>query len=1241
MKTFTRITGIVLLLLTVKTSFAQYYEFVENKGQWDGRVKFQGNIPNGNFYLEASGYKIVQHNGDDLNAVSEFYGGHFHNHQSTPGNPGGGSGHPGTPDYHTASASKAIPGGGGSSGSVTVRSHAYEVTFVGASRNATIIPEKPLESYYNYFTGSDSSKWAPGCKIYQAVTYKNVYPNIDVRYYSDNNQLKYDIIVNPGGNINDIALQIDGADKVEIKKKELVIRTSTGDVTEKEPYTYEVTTGGRKTVDAAYVVKGNIVKFKVGSYSGSGTLVIDPTLVFCTFTGSTADNWGFTATYDGYGNFYAGGIVFGNGFPISTGAYQTTFSGGNREDNGAPCDVAIIKFSANGNRRLYATYLGGSGNEQPHSMIVDNANNLIIAGRTNSTNFPMTVAKPYGDGGGFDIFLTKLNAAGTGLVGSLRIGGTGDDGVNIAPKYDPRSGGSRVLRPNYGDDARSEVITDEAGNIYLAAQTRSSNFLTTAGAFQTSLSGEQDAVIIKASFNVTDIQFSSYLGGGGLDAAFVLALRPQDNNIYVAGATSSKDFPGTGNGPVMNSSNQGGDSDGFVSILRNNGRSLSLVKTSYFGTDKTDLIFGIQFDRYGFPYIMGTTTGNWPVVNAAFSQTGGKQFISKLNPELTQWQYSTIFGTNSDKPNISPTAFLVDRCENVYVSGWGGGINNSESYNENSGTRGLTTTPDAEVANTLGRDGADFYFFVLKKNAESQLYGSMFGQTGGLGDHVDGGTSRFDKQGIIYQSICANCGGSPAGERVIFPTTANAFAPNNGTLQTQGSKGCNLAAVKISFNLAGIGASVRASIDGTVRRTGCIPLTVDFRDTIAMAKTYVWNFADGSPEVTTTTPAISHTFTQVGTYRVRLIGIDQAACNGADTAYIEIKAGNNRATLDFTSRKLTPPCDQLNYEFTNTSTATKPFLDTSFVWDMGDNTILRRQPTTFTHQYTTPGTYNVTLRLADTSYCNYPDEVVKQLRIAINVKAQFETPASGCHPYTAVFNNTSLGGQEFKWDFGDGTTSTETYPEHEYAAPGTYYVTLIAIDPSTCNGSDTLKNIRIIVSPGPTAGFTYTPTTAKQNTPYDFTNTSTGAISYLWLFGDGEGIATTKRDTAISHVYNATGQYDMRLIVENEYGCRDTMNQKLDAIILPLVDVPNAFTPNRDGINDRVTLRGFGIARMAFRIFNRWGVMVYESVSYKDAGWDGYYRGVLQPQDVYGYIADIEFSDGKRYQKKGDITLLR
>jgi gliding motility-associated-like protein len=1025
-------------------------------------------------------------------------------------------------------------------------------------------------------------------------------------------------------------------DGLAVKNGNLIVKTSIGEVSELRPYCYQLDGKGKVDIDAKYVIDGNTVRFKISNYSKSATLIIDPTLIFASFTRSVSDNWGYTATYDGSGNFYAGGIAFANGYPVSDGAFQQSFGGG-VDDGPLPggYDIALIKLNPNGTSRLYGTYIGGSGNEQPHSLVVDHQGNLVIAGRTNSSNFPTTTAT-FGPGGGHDIFLAVMNSTGTALIGSRKIGGSRDDGVNIRSK---ELGGPLSITRNYGDDARSEVIVDGNNNIYLVSCTQSPDYPTTPGAFQGSLGGQQDGVVIKATNNLSNILLSSFLGGTGDDAAFVLALNPTDNNIYVAGATTSKDLKGIGslNSPPLYNSFRGGVCDGFVSIINNNGSSL--IRTTYVSSaanNSDDLVYGIEFDRKGFPYITGTTTVAFPLVgNPAFNtQATGKQFITKMQPLLNGVVYSTNFGKSGySVPDISPTAFLVDRCENVYVAGWGGGINSGSGY-PNAGTLGMHTTANAIRPTS---DGSDFYFFILEKNALSQLYGTFYGNidlTADVGDHVDGGTSRYDSEGIIYEALCANC-----GQVGNFPTSPpGVWGPSN---PSQTGAHCNEAMLKIAFEFAGVGSGIRSSIAGIPRDTsGCVPLTVDFTDTIANGKKYIWSFGDGAPDTSTTTASASHTFNSVGRFRVRLISIDSATCNIADTSYLNIKVGDNKASVSLTAVKL-DPCEALLYQFNNTSVAPPalPFSAGSFEWSFGDGATLISNAPSVTHSYAAPGTYNVALRLIDTGYCNYPDSATLVLRVASNVDALFETPASGCVPYNAIFTNTSIGGSQFTWNFGDGSTSTEENPIHLYSIPGTYTIKMVATDPNTCNKIDSTQQT-IVVSASPTAAFTYSPQVPKENQEYTFTNFSRAAVLYKWDFGDGDTIVTTKLDTTIKHTFNATATFNVCLTAYNEYGCDSTVCTPISAIIIPLVDVPNAFTPNGDGTNDFVRVRGFGISKMDWRVYNRWGTIVFHSSSLKET-WDGRYNGAIQPQEVYVYVLDVTFSDGTKYRKTGDITLLR
>lgn len=1220
---------LVLLSLTASALAvtAQDYsniEFVENKGQWDSRIKYKGEVTAGAVFIRSTGFTIVQHNQQDYTAIQAMM--NDHNAQPT-----------------MANRSK--------DGAMILRSHAWNIDFVGASPKMQVLPDKAIPSYNNYFIGNDPSKWGANCKIYQAMTLQEVYPNVDVRYYTYNGTLKYDIIAKPGADISKIALKYEGVDKMLVRNKELVLGTSIGERRESAPFTYQSNGKERKEVNCKYIVRDNIVRFDVKGYDPTATLVIDPTLIFCSLSNSAATNWGFTATYGPDGSFYGGGIVFeGNSFPTSVGAYQTTFQGGSA-DNPGGIDIGIIRLSANGGNRLYATYLGGSGNEQPHSLIVDPQGNLVIAGRTNSNtdpdpnrNYPGTLI---GSGGGYDIIVTKLNPTGSALVGSVRIGGHGDDGVNIQIARTK----SISLQQNYGDDGRSEVITDGAGNIYVASCTRAvtgsaaNDFPVTAGAFQTTFGGGlngQDGVVLKFPPNLSTTSFASYLGGIGNDAAYVVALGGS-GEIYVGGGTESNNFPGNHAGTVGPSfvgGPAGGNIDGFIARIANNGSAL--LNSAYIATNAVDQVFGIQFDRKGFPYIMGQTRGDMPPINAAFSNNGGKIFIAKLQPDLSAYIYRTRFGTGASLPNISPTAFLVDRCENVYVSGWGGAINQNNDF-PNAGTSGLTTTPDALPYPAGGTDGRDFYFFVLRKDAAGPgpLFASFFGQGGGFTDHVDGGTSRFDQNGVIYQAVCANCNGGAS-----FPTTPGVWGPTKPA-----SAGCNLGMIKIAFNLAGVGSDVSSAIGGVPNDTaGCLPLDVTFTDLIRNAQEYIWDFGDGTPQVGPLPAAQgytqTHTFQSLGTFQVMLVAINPTSCNVRDTSYTHIRVGDLKANLRLSFQKV-GACTALDYQFNNNSFTdpTRPFTDSSFIWDFGDGspTVVAGM-TSVPHTFPAPGSYTVKLTLNDTAYCNNPETLDTLINVAANVKARFDSLELACAPFTAVFNNTSIGGLTFVWDFGDpasgaNNTSTLANPTHIYQVPGRYNIVMVANDPNTCNKTDTFR-YSLVVFDKPTSNFSYTPIAPVVNTPNVFTNlASANAVRFKWVFGDGDSLLTTSR-ADVTHQYNATGTFNACLVAYNEIGCSDVKCLDVSTLIVPALDVPNAFTPNSNDVNSVVMVRGFGIAKMRFTIWNRWGQKVFETGN-RYEGWNGRVKGAVQPMDVYAYTLDVEFFDGTKTTKKGDITLIR
>lgn len=1187
-------------------------EFVENKGQWDGSFLYRANLGGVGIFLKKNAIRMMLLHPGDLDR--EDLARHGMKTDTGKGgpiyNPDGGKYKP--KDIASPGTTDSKPGGGGNDGYVPgkIRGHAYEITFLHANQNPVLLPSKPTQENINYFIGNDPARWKSGLAAYTNVQYENLYNNIDLQVYSESGQMKYDFIVRPGANPSNIQLEYSGAKAVFLKKGNLHIQTSVGEIVELQPYAYQFVNNQRKKVNVDYQLKGSTVSFRVsGRYDAQYPLVIDPVVVFATLTGSRPDNWGFTATYDDAGNFYGGGIVWNVDYPTSVGAYDNSFNGGR-------IDIGITKFNATGSRILYSTYLGGGGDEQPHSLFVDGAGNLVVSGRTNSGgSYPATTVGPCG---GEDIVVTKFNANATAIIGSLRIGGTGIDGANMqAGKASAIDG---LLR-NYGDDARSEVVLDGNGNVYVASSSQSQDFPTTPGVFQPAYAGgRQDAVVIKIAPNVDRVLWATYLGGDQADAAYVLAVNG-GNSVYVAGGTASGNFPTRGG---VYGGYRGGACDGYITHIAADGSSI--LHSTFLGSDnsKADQVYGIQLDRNNDVYVMGTTEGNWPIRQpagtATFYNDNSRQFITKLRPDLSNIIYSTTFGKADPSPSISPVAFLVDRCQNVYVSGWGGRLNSN--FN-NSGTRGLPITADARQSRT---DASDFYFFVMKRDALGILYGTYYGGNG-LAEHVDGGTSRFDRNGVIYQAICASCQLDPV--RVRFPTTPGSYYTGMTTY-------CNLGALKIAFNLDGVRAGFTTQ---ERRRNYCAPANITFIDTTNVnAQQWIWNFGDGSPEISNTSPTMQHTYQNVGDYRVRLVKFDPASCNVYDTAFINIRVRNDEARVALTHRRL-DPCQALAYEFVNTSVAPagKPFTDTSFVWDFGDNTPLRRAGLgPVQHNYATEGIYNVRLRLIDTNYCNAPDEQVIQLRVAANVVALFNVQDSSCSPFTAQFDNISKGGVTFEWDFGDGSPiNRDIYPTHTYTQPGRYLVTLRAFDPNTCNQRDDTTGW-ITVMPGPTAAYSFLPNKPVENTPTTFTNESQNAVRYHWDFGDGN----TSNDPNPVHQYLRSGIYEVCLTAYTDFGCQDTVCQEVSAIVNPLYDVPTAFSPNGDGINEKWEIKGFGIVKYDMKVFNRWGRLMFQSNDQR-LGWDGRFNGTVQPMDAYAFVLNVEFTDGNKITKTGNVTLLR
>ena len=338
-----------LLLLSALTSQAHEHahgpahrglEFHANQGQWPGQVLYRTRTTGGALFVERSAFTYVLQQGGPQ-------------HASDP---------------------KAEHD--------TYREHAYRMRFVGGEARMHSGTER-LPHHVNYFLGNDRSRWAGGVAAYGGVVLADVYPGIALRV-DGHSGLKYEWSVAPGADPSLIVLAFEGQDDIRVEGGVLRIRTTAGEVIEQRPVAWTEDGGRKVPVACVYKLDGDHLSYAFpDGYDRAQVLVIDPVVVFSSFSGSTGDNFGFTATYDAAAHLYGGGMVRSTGYPITMGVVQSAYGGGEN-------DIAISKFTPTGDALVWSTYIGGSGNEVPHSMVVNGNDELFILGTSNSVDFPTT-----------------------------------------------------------------------------------------------------------------------------------------------------------------------------------------------------------------------------------------------------------------------------------------------------------------------------------------------------------------------------------------------------------------------------------------------------------------------------------------------------------------------------------------------------------------------------------------------------------------------------------------------------------------------------------------------------------------------------------------------------------------------------------------------------------------------------------------------------------------------------------
>ncbi|MCE3294455.1 MAG: hypothetical protein K0R65_169 [Crocinitomicaceae bacterium] len=1183
------LTSLLPSAVTVAQEISHHHSvqqaFIENKGQWNENILFKSRFPGGNLWVQQ--HKIFFHLAD----YSKIQESHANFEAKNP--------------------------------SLEYRQDALHLNFIGSNEIKSIQKDKAVGPYYNYFLGKDKNRWVGDVHAYSEATLKELYNGIDLKLIEENGSLKYEFHVQPNVQPELIQLEYAGQQSIKIDKKgNLVIQTKNGIVSENKPYAYQIINGKITEVGCTFELSENTVRFKLKNYNKLYKLIIDPVLVFATYCGSVTDNFGMSATYGYDGTAYSGGTVYGNAYPTPDDAAYDVNSNFTVPNVGGSIttDAFVSKYSADGTTMLWTTFLGGGddtqGTETVHSLICDKQNNVYVYGVTSSLDFPIQGGyQNFHAGGqpltiqfngsnfgntGTDIYIARISANGHQLLASTYLGGSDNDGVNYTI-FGKNGGYSSTiyydsLTTNYGDQFRGEIMLDSNSNCLVASCSRSTNF-PVFNAYQATNAGQQDGVIFKLNPNLSNLLFSTYVGGDNNDACYSVKIDSSYNMVF-AGGTCSSNLPQTAGSyqPAYN----GGISDGFVGKLNPMGNFIERI--SYIGTANYDQAFFVEIDRNDNVFLLGQSRGGtFPVVNAGFVNPNSGQFIAKLDENLAILENSTVFGNGDGNINISPSAFLVDICGNIYVSGWGANILQGVPLSGMEVTAGENPVPP---------NGFDFYLMVIERSFNSLKYATYLGGPFAE-EHVDGGTSRYDKNGVVYQSVCGGCGGNSD-----FPTSPNAWSSQNL------SPNCNNLIFKYDFELI---LDTKFAASDT---TGCTPFTVTFINETVASDTYYWVFGNGDTSSLIFSPTV--VFDSVGVYEVFLISQD-SICLLVDTAKttievsgpLQLSASNDTTLCSYDAIELVANSFGTSSDFHWSSNSS--FTDT-LNSSLQDSTLLinpQNQVQTYYVRLANPGcelTDSVTVRVTSAGHqltgsgpvCEGEDFIVN----AINNS-----------PFTFTYNwrPASL----IKTQLSPSSVSAVTdQPAYLY------------VDVTASNGCIFTDSILVEVSPVNSLAVNAlaSDTVVISGTEVTLSAFPAGSYTYQWSPANGVDDPDAQQTSAI---INQTTTFTVQV---TDGLCTATDTVSILCVTSeckpPYVYVPNAFSPNEKGKNELFYVRGPQIESMLLRVYNRWGELVFESTDPKN-GWDGTFKSRKLDPDVFDYYLEVTCVGGNSEIIKGNITILK
>src|SRR5579863_247003 len=553
------------------------------------------------------------------------------------------------------------------------------VRFAGANSHPAMEGVERLSARANFLLGDRPQDWKTNLPVYQRILYRDLYPGIDMSYGGSGPNIKSEFLVAPGADPNQIRLDYSGAALAISPNGDLLIRDGNAEAREAAPVIYQEAAEHRHVeIPGRYrLLDAHTVGFEIDAYDRSRPLIIDPVLSYATYLGGSGLSAVTGAAVDSSGNLYVTGWTASLDFHIVT-PVQASNAGG--------VDAFVAKLNPAGSGLVYATYIGGRGDDRGQAIAVDGAGQAYVTGSTASANFPLLAPISSALSGGRDAFVLKLSAAGNILLYSTYLGGGSAD---------------------YGN----AIAVDSSGNAYIAGDTLSSNF-PVVGAAQPVFGGSQDAFVTELS-STGAILFSTFLGGALVEHAGGIAL-DSSRNVYIAGGTTSTNFPVVG---AIQASN-GGNQDAFLTKFNSTGSAI--VYSTYLGRSgggigTPEQANAVAVDSSGSAYIAGTTNSvNFPVTTGALQvsydavQTA---FAAKVNPAVNALVYSTYLGGS--------------------VFDWANGL--AVAANGSAYVAGFTSSPDFPTAVPLQAsfNGLyDAFVSVLNATGSALNFSTFWGGTG-------------------------------------------------------------------------------------------------------------------------------------------------------------------------------------------------------------------------------------------------------------------------------------------------------------------------------------------------------------------------------------------------------------------------------------------------------------------------------------------------------------------------------